>query len=213
MNLSDLNNLDLKNIGSAPAPIRALILALLFVVILVAGWFLVWSDALAALDRAKIEEQSLRDGYSVKKGQAYHYEAYKRRLAEIEQSLDSLLRQLPNRSQMDALLTDINQAGVGRGLEFDLFRPGAETLADFYATLPVAIKVIGNYHDIGGFVNDLAKLPRIVSLHDVVLAPAKDATLTMEARIQTYRYLDENELAAARKLKKAEELKKAEAKK
>jgi type IV pilus assembly protein PilO len=213
MNLSDLNNLDLKNIGSSPAPIRALILVLLFVVILVAGWFLVWSDALAALDRAKIEEQSLRDGYSVKKGQAYHYEAYKRRLAEIEQSLDSLLRQLPNRSQMDALLTDINQAGVGRGLEFDLFRPGAETLADFYATLPVAIKVIGNYHDIGGFVNDLAKLPRIVSLHDVVLAPAKDATLTMEARIQTYRYLDENELAAARKLKKAEELKKAEAKK
>lgn len=213
MNLSDLNNLDLKNISSVPAPLRALMLALLFVAILVAGWFLVWSDAMAALERSKIEEQALRDSYSVKKGQAYHYEAYKRRLAEIEQSLDSLLRQLPNRSQMDALLTDINQVGVGRGLEFDLFRPGTETLADFYATLPVAIKVVGNYHDIGGFVSDLAKLPRIVSLHDIALVPVKDASLTMEARIQTYRYLDESELAAVRKLKKAEELKKAEAKK
>jgi type IV pilus assembly protein PilO len=171
----------------------------------VTGWFLVWSDAMTGLDAAKREEQSLRDSYSVKKGQAYHYDAYKRRLAEVEQSLDSLLRQLPNRSQMDALLTDINQVGVGRGLEFDLFRPGTETLADFYATLPVAIKVVGSYHDMGGFVNDLARLPRIVSLHDVVLAPAKDSTLVMEARIQTYRYLDENELAAVKKQKQAQQ--------
>jgi type IV pilus assembly protein PilO len=213
MNLSDLNNLDLKNVAGAPATIRSLILVLLFLVILVAGWFLVWSDAMSALERAKIEEQSLRDSFTQKKGQAYHYESYKRRLAEIEQSLDSLLRQLPNRAQMDALLTDINQVGVGRGLEFDLFRPGTETMADFYATLPVSIKVVGNYHDIGGFVNDLAKLPRIVSLHDVVLAPTKDSTLMMEARIQTYRYLDESELAAARRLRKAEEIKKEGAKK
>ncbi len=201
MNFSDLNNLDIKDIVSAPAPVRALILALLFAAILLAGWFLVWSDAMRGLDAAKREEQSLRDSFSVKKGQAYHYDAYKRRLSEIEQSLDSLLRQLPDRSQMDALLTDINQVGVGRGLEFELFRPGGETLADFYATLPVSIKVVGNYHDIGGFVNDLAKLPRIVSLHDIILSPTKDSSLTMEARIQTYRYLDENELAAAKKQK------------
>lgn len=205
MNVSDLNNLDLRDIVRAPAPVRALILGLLFAAILVAGWFLVWSDAMSRLETARLEEQSLRDGYTIKKGQAYHYEAYKRRLAEVEQSLDSLLRQLPNRSQMDALLTDINQVGVGRGLEFDLFRPGSETLADFYATLPVAIKVVGSYHDMGGFVNDLAKLPRIVSVHDIVLLPAKDSTLTMEARIQTYRYLDENELAAVKKQKQQQQ--------
>jgi len=203
MNFSDLNNLDLKDITSAPAPVRALILVLLFVAIIVGGWFLVWSDAMNGLEAARREEQSLRDTFTVKKGQAFHYEAYKRRLSEIEQSLASLLRQLPDRSQMDALLTDINQVGVGRGLEFDLFRPGAETLSDFYATLPVSIKVVGNYHDIGSFVNDLAKLPRIVTLHDVVLNPGKDkdAGLTMDARIQTYRYLDERELAEVRKNK------------
>ncbi len=203
MNLSDLNNLDMKDITSAPAPVRALILALLFVAIIVGGWFLVWSDAMNGLEAARREEQSLRDTFTVKKGQAFHYEAYKRRLSEIEQSLASLLRQLPDRSQMDALLTDINQVGVGRGLEFELFRPGAETLSDFYATLPVSIKVMGNYHDIGSFVNDLAKLPRIVTLHDVVLNPGKDkdSGLTMDARIQTYRYLDEAELAEVRKQK------------
>lgn len=205
MNFSDINNLDIKDIVNAPAPVRALILGLLFAAILGAGWYLVWSDAMTGLDAAKREEQSLRDSYAGKKGQAYHYEAYKRRLAEVEQSLDSLLRQLPNRSQMDALLTDINQVGVGRGLEFDLFRPGTETLSEFYATLPVAIKVVGSYHDMGGFVNDLAKLPRIVSVHDIVLVPAKDTSLSMEARIQTYRYLDENELAAAKKQKLAQQ--------
>jgi type IV pilus assembly protein PilO len=203
MNLSDLNNLDLKDITSAPAPVRALLLALLFVAIIVGGWFLVWSDAMNRLEAARREEQSLRDTFTIKKGQAFHYEAYKRRLSEIEQSLASLLRQLPDRSQMDALLTDINQVGVGRGLEFELFRPGAETLSDFYATLPVSIKVMGNYHDIGSFVNDLAKLPRIVTLHDVVLNPGKDkdSGLTMDARIQTYRYLDEKELVEVRKQK------------
>lgn len=201
MNLSELNNLDIKNIVSAPAPVRALLLAIVFVIILAAGWYLVWSDALAGLESAKQEEQTLRESYAIKKAQAFHYEAYKRRLSEIEQSLAAMLRQLPDRSQMDALLTDINQAGVGRGLEFDLFRPGSESPADFYATLPVAIKVSGRYHDIGGFVSDLAKLPRIVTLHDVAIAPDKDNVLNMEARIQTYRYLDENELAAARKQK------------
>lgn len=201
MNLSDLNNLDLKDIVSAPLPVRAIILALLFAAILAGGWFLVWSDALAGLEGAKREEQSLRDSYTAKKGQAFHYEAYKRRLAEIEHSLESLLRQLPDRSQMDALLTDINQVGVGKGLDFELFRPGTETLADFYATLPVSIKVVGAYHDMGGFVDDLAKLPRIVSVHDIVLNPAKDNQLTMEARIQTYRYLDEKEMAEVKKQK------------
>lgn len=203
MNLNDINNLDLKDITSAPAPVRAVVLLLLFLAIVAGGWYLVWADAKKQLDVARAEEQTLRDSYVQKKGQVFHYEAYKRRLLEVEQSLAAMLRQLPDRSQMDALLADINQVGVGRGLEFDLFRPGVEAPADFYATLPVAIKVKGGYHDIGGFVSDLAKMPRIVTLHDVALAPEKEGLLNMEARIQTYRYLDENELAAARKQKKA----------
>lgn len=203
MNLNDLNNLDLKDITSAPASVRAVLLLLLFIVILAGGWYLVWSDAKTQLDVAQAEERTLRDTFVMKKGQVFHYEAYKRRLIEVEQSLAAMLRQLPDRSQMDALLTDINQVGVGRGLEFDLFRPGVEAPADFYATLPVSIKVKGGFHDIGGFVSDLAKMPRIVTLHDVSLAPEKEGLLNMEARIQTYRYLDENELAAARKQKQA----------
>jgi type IV pilus assembly protein PilO len=207
MNMSDINNLDLKDITSAPAPVRALVLVVLFLAILAGGWYLVWSDAKQSLDTARAEEQSLRDSFTVKKGQVYHYEAYKRRLVEVEQSLAAMLRQLPDRSQMDALLADINQVGVGRGLDFNLFRPGAETLADFYATLPVAIKVSGSYHDIGGFVSDLAQMPRIVTLHDVTLVPEKEGLLSMDARVQTYRYLDENELAAVRRQKQAGEKK------
>lgn len=201
MNLSELNNLDLKDITTAPAPVRILVLVLLFLAILAGGWYLVWSDAKQSLDTARAEEESLRASFAAKKGQVFHYEVHKRRLAEVEQSLATMLRQLPDRSQMDALLADINQVGVGRGLDFNLFRPGAETLADFYATLPVSIKVTGSYHDIGGFVSDLAQMPRIVTLHDVVLAPEKEGLLNMEARVQTYRYLDENELAAVRRQK------------
>lgn len=208
MNWSDLNNLDLKDVTSAPAPVRAVLVVLLFVGIVALGWYLIWSDGFSQLESARQEEATLRDAYANKKGQAYHYETYKRRLAEIEKSLASMLRQLPNRSEMDALLTDINQVGVSKGLEFDLFRPGAETPAEFYATLPVDIRVIGSYPDIGGFVSDLAKLPRIVTVHDISLVPTKEGgPLTMEARVQTYRYLDENEMAAQRQKSKEEKKK------
>lgn len=200
MNFSDLNNLDMKDIVSAPAPIRAVVLVLMFVAIVALGWYFIWKDALVQLESKQQEEETLRTSFVSKKTQAFHYDAYKRRLSEIEKSLASMLRQLPNRSEMDALLTDINQVGVGRGLSFDLFKPGAETPADFYATLPVDIKVVGGYPDIGGFVSDLAKLPRIVTLHDISLAPLKDGTvLNMTARVQTYRYLDDAEMAARKK--------------
>lgn len=202
MNWSDINKMELKDIVSAPAPLRAVLMLLIFVGIVALGWYLIWSDALNQIESARNEEQTLRESYAKKKNQAYHYETYKRRLEEIEKSLASLLRQLPDRSEMDALLTDINQVGVGRGLSFELFKPGTETPADFYATLPVDIRVIGTYPDIGGFVNDVARLPRIVTLHDVSLTPGKDgAVLNMEARVQTYRYLDDNEVAAQKKSK------------
>ena len=206
MNWADLNNLELKDVVSAPAPVRAVLVLLVFIGILVLGWYLVWSEALANLENSQHEEETLRGAYVSKKEQAFHFETYKRRLAEIEKSLSSMLRQLPNRSEMDALLTDINQVGVGRGLAFELFRPGNETPADFYATLPVEIRVIGAYPDIGGFVNDLSKLPRIVTLHDISLSPGKEGgELNMGARVQTYRYLDDDEMAAQRKSKKKEQ--------
>ena len=204
MKWSDLNNLEFKDIATAPAPIRYALGVLLFAAVVALGWYLIWADAWNHLENSRKEEASLKEAYVTKKIQAYHYETYKRRLGEIERSLGSMLRQLPNRSEMDALLTDINQLGVGRGLDFDLFRPGVAVPSDFYATIPVAIKVRGTYHDIGSFVSDLAKLPRIVTLHDVSLVPDKNSReISMEARLQTYRYLDEDEIAVAKKRKKA----------
>lgn len=199
MNWSELNNLELKDLASAPAPVRIALTMLIFLAVLGLGWYLLWAPALTSLEQARQEEQALKDAFTTKKNQAYHYETYKQRLSEIERSLGSLLRQLPNRAEMDALLTDINQVGVGRGLDFQLFRPGTEMPADFYATLPVSIRVTGSYHAIGEFVSDVARLPRIVTLHDVVLTQHKDKILVLDARVQTYRYLDEAEMAAAKK--------------
>lgn len=196
MNLSDLNNLDFKDIARAPLAVRGGVLGVLFLIILGVGYYLDWSNGLKELDILRAEELTLRDAYSQKKRQAYHYEAYKQRLKETEQGLSALLRQLPDKSEMDALLTDINQVGVGRGLDFDLFRPEVEAFTDFYATLPVTIKVSGGYHDIAGFVSDLAKLPRIVTVHNIALTPDKEGRLSLDATLHTYRYLDENELNA-----------------
>lgn len=199
MDINDLKSLDLKDIARAPAPVKAVVLAVLFLAIVGLGYYLDWSDGMAEVDRLRAEEASLREVYAQKKRQAIHYEAYKKRLEDIEKSLAALLRQLPNKSEMDALLTDINQVGVGRGLEFELFRPGLEAPADFYATLPVTIKVKGEYHDMAGFVSDLAQLPRIVTLHDVSLTPvAEGGGLVMDATVRTYRYLDEAEQETAR---------------
>ena len=200
MELNDLKSLDPKDIARAPAPVKAVVLAVLFLAIVGLGYFRVWSEGMAEVDRLQGEEESLKEVYDQKKRQAIHYEAYKKRLDDIEKSLAALLRQLPDKSEMDALLTDINQAGVGRGLEFELFRPGIEASADFYATLPVSIRVKGEYHDMAGFVSDVAQLPRIVTLHDVSLTPlAEGGGLVMDATVQTYRYLDEAEQEAAEK--------------
>jgi len=125
-------------------------------------------------------------------------------MIDIEKTFGALLKQLPDKSQMDGLLTDINQAGLGRGLEFELFKPGQETVADFYAEMPIQIRIKGNYHDIGAFATDVSKLSRIVTLNDLAIVPAgkdaKDSTLAMDATAKTYRYLDSSELAS----KKAE---------
>src|SRR5206468_7040581 len=145
-----------------------LALGLLFLVILVAGGFLDWKDQFEALDAAQQVETKLKEQYADKKAKAINYELYHQQLFEIEQSFGALVKQLPNRAEMDAPLTDINQAGLGRGLQFELFRPAAqERMAEFYAELPITIRITGNYHDMGAFASDIAQLPRIVTLNEV----------------------------------------------
>ena len=165
------------------------------------------SPAIDELDQAKAKETELRQTFLAKKAQAVKVEAYKQQMIDIEKTFGALLKQLPDKSQMDGLLTDINQAGLGRGLEFDLFKPGQETVADFYAEMPIQIKIKGNYNDIGAFATDISKLSRIVTLNDLSIAPIdkniKDSQLTLEAVAKTYRYLDSSEVAA----KKAAEMK------
>lgn len=203
MNLSSVNSLDFNQLAQAPISIKGAVAGFIMVVIIGLGYYLDWSGMIDSLDAAEREELTLRETYTTKKRQAIHLDAYKQRLADTEKALSALLRQLPNKAEMDDLLADVNQAGIGRGLEFDLFKPGAETTADFYATLPVSIKVNGTYHDMGLFVSDMAKLPRVVTIHNITIEPDKTKRLVMNAMVRTYRYLDAEEMAAKKKAESA----------
>jgi type IV pilus assembly protein PilO len=200
MTLDDLRRLNLREVGSWPLLPKAVALALIFVIIVIAGALLDWRDQFEALDAAQQVEVKLREEYASKKAKAINYDLYRQQLFEIEQSFGALVKQLPNKAEMDALLTDINQAGLGRGLQFELFKPAAqERMADFYAELPISIRITGNYHDMGAFASDIAQLPRIVTLNDVSITNEK-GTLAMDAVAKTYRYLDEDEVARQRKV-------------
>ncbi len=202
MTFDDIRRLNIRDAGNWPLLPKALILGVLFLLIVAAGGFFDWKDQLEALDKAQDEEAKLRVSYAEKKAKAVNLELYVQQLREIEQSFGALLKQLPNKSEMDALLTDINQAGLGRGLQFELFRPASqERMADFYAELPISLRITGTYHDMGAFASDVAQLPRIVTLNDVGILNDK-GTLTMEATAKTYRYLDEQEVANQRKAAK-----------
>ncbi|HEX5538172.1 MAG TPA: type 4a pilus biogenesis protein PilO [Methylophilaceae bacterium] len=206
MNLEDFNKIDLKNAGSLPLPVKAVLLGGIALLIIAAAYWFLWNPALEELDQAKAKEDQLRQVFITKKSQAINLDAYKQQMAEIEKTFGALLKQLPNRSQMDGLLTDINQAGLERGLEFELFKPGQETLQDFYAEMPISIKVIGHYHDLGAFASDISKLSRIVTLNNLYITSPKDNKdnrLVMEAVAKTYRYLDPNEIASQNAQKKA----------
>lgn len=198
MKLEDFNNIDLKTAGNLPMPVKAVLLGVLLLLILIAGYWFLWSNSMEELDQARNKEEELRQTYVAKKAQAINLSAYQQQMVDIEKTFGALLRQLPDKSQIDGLLTDINQAGLERGLEFELFKPGQETIADFYAELPISIKVTGSYHDLGAFASDVAKLPRIVTLNDLSITNAnkegKDSQLTMEAVAKTYRYLDAGEV-------------------
>ena len=202
MTLDDIRRLNLRDAGNWPLLPKALMLGLVFLAIVAAGGFFDWKDQLEILDKQQDEELKLKQSYAEKKAKAVNLELYVQQLREIEQSFGALLKQLPNKSEMDALLTDINQAGLGRGLQFELFRPASqERMADFYAELPISVRVTGTYHDMGAFASDVAQLPRIVTLNDLGIVNDK-GTLTMEATAKTFRYLDEEEVAKQRKAAK-----------
>src|SRR5881275_798919 len=198
--LEQFKNLNTRDPGAWPPVPKAMLLLGVLIGIIAMGYFLDWQEEMDSLEAGRAQEAKLKDEYVAKQQQAINLDLYRQQLREIDSSFGALLRQLPNRSQMDALLVDINQAGLGRGLQFELFRPApSEITRDFYAERPIAVKVLGNYHDMGAFASDVGQLPRIVTLNDVTITAGKDNQLTMDATARTFRYLDDEELAAQRK--------------
>src|SRR5438105_2885675 len=179
---------------------KVLVLVAILVGIPVAGFFVDTQGQIDQLEAGRKEEETLKQGYLNKKKQAVNLDLHRQQLREIDTQFGALLRQLPNKSQMDALLVDINQAGLGRGLQFELFKPaGSENAREFYAELPIQVKVVGTYHDMGAFASDVGQLSRIVTLNDVSISASKDGALTMDATARTFRYLDDEEVSAQRK--------------
>ena len=158
---------------------------------------------MGTLELKQQEETRLRNDFLSKKKQAVNLDLYVQQLNEIDRSFGALLKQLPNKAEVESLLVEINQSGMGRGLQFELFKPSPEVVKDFYAELPISVKITGNYHDFGAFAGDIGQLSRIVTLNNVQITPAKDGVLTMDAVTKTFRYLDEGELAAKRKAAQA----------
>ena len=198
--LEDFRNMNPNDPGSWHQIPKVTVLIGLFVLILVAGWWFVWNDQLTDLETKQREEVTLKQQFLDKKRQAVNLDLYTQQLADIDRSFGALLKQLPNKSEIEALLIEVNQAGLGRGLQFELFRPAPEQIKDFYAELPIAVKINGNYHDFGAFAADIAKLPRIVTLNNLSIAPIKEGgVLTMDATTKTFRYLDEEEIAKQKK--------------
>jgi len=191
--------LDPKRIGSAPIIIKLSVLLVALALIVFASYWFDWQHQIEQINAEQQKEAQLRVTFLDKKKQAVDLPAYRKQLEDIEKQFGALLKQLPGKSEMDALLTDINQAGLGRGLQFELFKPATgETQRDFYAELPITIRVTGNYHDLGAFASDIGKLSRIVTLNDIALSPGKDG-LIMDATAKTFRYLDEEEISTQRK--------------
>jgi type IV pilus assembly protein PilO len=179
---------------------KTLVLIAILVGVPVAGFFLDTRGQIDELERGRIEEERNKQQYLDKKKQAVNLDLHRQQLREIDTQFGALLRQLPDKSQMDALLVDINQAGLGRGLQFELFKPAPqENAREFYAELPIQVKLVGTYHDMGAFASDVGQLSRIVTLNDVKIDATKDGNLTMEATARTFRYLDDAEIAAQRK--------------
>ncbi|MDJ0739616.1 MAG: type 4a pilus biogenesis protein PilO [Gammaproteobacteria bacterium] len=195
MNMQELNELDLSNVGDWPVIVKLILIIILCALVGVGWYFLDIEEQYLTLERTEKVETDLRLDFETKQAKAANLDAYRQQLAEMQESFGAMLRQLPNKTEVADLLVDVSQTGLASGLEFELFQPQAEVPKDFYAELPIRIRVIGDYHEFGEFVSGLAALPRIVTIHDVQIQPrSKDnkvETLVMEATARTYRYLDE----------------------
>jgi type IV pilus assembly protein PilO len=194
MNIQDLNELDLSNIGSWPVPIKAVLILILCAGIGFGYYKMHTEDQLATLEKHQKSEQKLRKTFEKKQAKAANLDRYKAQLEEMKESFGTMLRQLPNKTEVAELLVDVSQTGLATGLEFELFDPLGEKRREFYAELPIKIKVKGTYHQFGAFISGLASLPRIVTIHDISIKPKgkkSRGTLVMEATAKTYRYLDE----------------------
>jgi type IV pilus assembly protein PilO len=205
--IEELQSLDPREPGRWPLGFRIAAVAIWLVVLtIILGWFFVWSNESPVLDQYQQQEQKLRQEFKTKHAQAVNLSVYKQQLADIERSFGALLRQLPGRTEVPNLVVDISQTGLAAGLSQKLFQPGAELKKDFYAELPIRIRFSGSYHQFGQFVSGIAALPRIVTLHDIEIKPDGKAgydSLTLDVTAKTYRYLDEDELAASEPKKDA----------
>jgi type IV pilus assembly protein PilO len=191
----DLNNLDLSNIGAWPTAVKIAIIIIVSVLVFVAGYFLDIQKQQEKLERTERQELTLKKDFETKQAKAVNLEAYKQQLKEIEESFGAMLRQLPSKTEVEGLLVDISQTGLASGIEFQLFKPQGEKFIEFYAELPIQMKMTGGYHEFGNFVSGVAALPRIVTLHDISITnDQKSELLTMEVTAKTYRYLDDEEI-------------------
>lgn len=191
MNLQELNELDLNNIGNWPTPVKAFVILLLCVAVAVGWYYFNTEEQLLNLEAVEKKELALRAEFERKQAKAVNLEKYKKQLEEMKQSFGAMLRQLPNKTEVADLLVDVSQTGLAAGLEFELFDPQDEVPREFYAELPIQLRVFGNYHELGDFISGLAALPRIVTIHDVSVTPREDDLLVMSATAKTYRYLEE----------------------
>jgi type IV pilus assembly protein PilO len=204
---SQFEGLQGRHPGLWPLAPRLLCAAGVMAAVLGLGYYFYWSGQFEEQDTLATQEQTLRDAYRFKMAQAINLDALEAQQQQVNRYVERLEKQLPSKAEMAALLSDINQAGLGRGLQFELFRPGQVVVKDYYAELPIDIKVSGSYHDIGEFAADMAKMPRIVTLNNLALTTGKDGVLSLDAVAKTFRYLDQEELDAqskARKKKKKE---------
>ncbi len=194
--LDELDINDLKKIGSAPLPVKAAIIIVLCIALGVAGYFLDTTKQQAELDKVVAEEQQLRKTFTIKQAKAANLEAYKQQLDEMRKSFGTLLRQLPNKTEIETLLTDISQTGISAGLEIDYFKPEGLRPKEFYSEYPIKLKVTGRYHEFAEFISGVAALPRIVTVQDIAISPfdpkGNSVKLAMELTAITYQYLDES---------------------
>ena len=209
----DLNDLDFNNAGSWPLPVKLIAILAVCAAVGFAGYWFDTKEQISVLERAKSKEDELKKEFETKQAVAANLEAYRKQMKDMEKSFGALLLQLPSKTEVAELLVDVSREGLKAGLEFELFKPGAEIVKDFYAEYPINIRVVGTYHQFGNFASGIAALPRIVTLHNLAISHQKkskgqtgsgsEATLIMDATANTYRYLDQDELDAKRKAKKS----------